>query len=65
MYFDRLDIIEAHYLYLSENHEGQWSEKYAKLCKILKYFSPSPFLKYESLSENGQAIYMNLNNRGE
>lgn len=60
MYFDRFDICEAYYLALSHCHEGQWSEKYARLCNLLSYFRPSPFLKVETLSENAKEIYENL-----
>lgn len=62
MYFDRFDIVEAHYLYYSHYHEGQWSDKYKRLCRILTKlrFKPRPNLSYHTLSENGQAIYVNL-----
>lgn len=58
MEFDRFDIVEAHYLFLNDYHEGKHSKKYARLCHILSYFKPSPLSRgYEDLSENGQAIY--------
>ena len=60
MYFDRFDICEAYFLYFTEAHEGQTSDKYARLSHTLSYFEPSPVLKYETLTENGQAIYNNL-----
>ena len=60
MYFDRFDICEAYFLYFTEAHEGQTSEKYSRLYHMLSYFKPSPVLKYETLTENGQAIYDNL-----
>lgn len=61
MYFNRFDVAEAWYLFLSNYHEGQGSEKYARLCKLLKSFRPSPMLNDEdSLSENGRVIYDNL-----
>lgn len=60
MYFDRFDICEAYFLYFTEAHEGQTSDKYARLSHMLSYFKPSPVLKYETLTENGQAIYNNL-----
>ena len=64
MYFDRLDIVEAHYLYCTHYHGGQWSDLYARLCRILTKlkFRPSPVFRYESLSENAQVIYDNLVN---
>lgn len=55
-YFDRFDICEAHYLFLSEWHSGQWSDEYRRLCRMSRYFRPSPILSHKSLSENGRAI---------
>ena len=60
MYFDRFDIVEAHYLFCADYHSGQASDLYAKLCRISRWFRPRPSLSYETLSENGQAIYDNL-----
>ncbi len=61
MYWDRFDIVEAHYAFLADYHEGQWSDKYARLCRIGKYFRPSPLFRgFESLTENGKAIYQQL-----
>ena len=59
-YFDRFDILRAHYLFLSHYHEGQGSEKYAKLCNLTSYFKPSPLLTFDTMGENAQAIYQNL-----
>lgn len=61
MFFDRFDIVEAHYAFACDYHSGQWSELYAKLSRISKYFTPSPLWRgFESLSENAQEIYNNL-----
>jgi hypothetical protein len=60
MYFDRFDICAAYYFYLSETHEGQFSTKYKRLCKLLRYFKPTACIKVDNLSENGKAIYDNL-----
>ena len=57
---NRFDIAEAWYLYLSETHEGQWSEKYERLSKLLTWFNPRPNLEVETLSENGRNIYETL-----
>jgi len=38
--FDRFQIVLGHYVYYLENHSGQWSEEYERMCKISKYFSP-------------------------
>lgn len=57
MYFDRFDICEAYFLALSHCHGGQWSREYARLCKLMAYFKPSPMLSIETLSDNGREIY--------
>jgi hypothetical protein len=58
MNWDRFDIVEAHYLFLTHYHEGQCSDSYRRLCKILTYFKPAP--SGVTLTENGQEIYNNL-----
>ena len=61
MYFDRLDIIAAYYAYAVDYSDGQWSSLYKLGCRIGKYFHPSPLWRgYDSLSDNGQAIYNRL-----
>ena len=59
MYFDRFDICEAYFLALSHCHGGQWSREYERLCKLMKYFKPSPMLSVETLNENARIIYDN------
>ncbi len=34
MYFDRFDIVSAHYAFCADYHEGQYSDLYAKLSRI-------------------------------
>ena len=60
--FDRIDIVEAHYLFLSHYHEGAGSEKYRRLSRILTRFGfrARPNLSVETLTENGRAIYDEL-----
>ena len=61
MYFDRWDIVEAHYWFCADYHEGQASEKYRRLCRISEYYTPGPCHKgYDSLSDNAQEIYHSL-----
>lgn len=58
MYFDRFDIVEAHYLFYFMYHKGQWSEGYRRLSKIMSYFSPRLSLSDESdLSDNAREIF--------
>ena len=63
MYFDRFDIVQAHRLYYSLYHEGQWSDGYRRLCRIDNYYTPGLVdmwgTKYD-LNENARAIYDNL-----
>ena len=65
MYFDRFDICEAYYLALSHCHGGQWSKEYVRLCNLTRkgFFTPSPLLSVETLSENGREIYQNACNK--
>tara|TARA_R100000808_G_C2063905_1_gene94174 strand:+ start:47 stop:250 length:204 start_codon:yes stop_codon:yes gene_type:complete len=61
MYFDRFDVVEAHYWHAVDHHDGQRSDLYAKMCKISGYYTPGACHRgYDSLSENGKAIYDNL-----
>ena len=63
MFFDRFDVVEAYWLWLCDYHEGQASERYARLCRMNRYFRPRPNLNYETLSENGRAIYDGLTDK--
>lgn len=60
MYFDRFDIAEAHYLFLCDYHEGQGSEKYRRLCRLLGWFRPGLAAQQGALTPNGQDIYDQL-----
>lgn len=61
MYYDRYDICEAWWLYLSTYHAGMGSSLYARLSRLQRAFSPRQSLHNESdLTPNGQAIYLNL-----
>ncbi|MCE5255006.1 MAG: hypothetical protein LLG45_12520 [Actinomycetia bacterium] len=60
MYFDRIDICEAYYLFLSLWHEGQSSLKYQRLCRLVAYFHPRPSLRLATLTPNGKALYSAL-----
>jgi hypothetical protein len=57
MFFDRFDIAEAYWCFFCDYHEGQWSKKYQRLSKMSRYFKPRYDLSYETLEENGRAIY--------
>lgn len=61
--FDRFDIVEAYYQYYSDYYSGQTSKEYEKLCRISKYFKPSPFLNFDNLSTNSKGIYLKLAKR--
>jgi hypothetical protein len=61
MSFDRFDICEAWYLYLSHWHNGQGSREYARLSRLLSYFTPRDSLCDEcDLSDNARCIYEQL-----
>lgn len=57
---NRFDIVEAWYCFLCDYHEGQWSEKYRRLSKMLTYFTPRQSIGYNTLSDDGKVIYANL-----
>ena len=57
MFFDRFDIAEAYYLFFCHCHEGQGSDKYRRLSRMLRYFKPQPSLSVGTLTENGREIY--------
>lgn len=58
MYFDRFDIVEAHYWFAVHYHGGQWSDLYAKQCRISRYFNPGG--SSGPTSENACIIYNQL-----
>ena len=59
MYFDRWDIVEAHYWFAVHYHGGQGSDLYARQCRISRYFSPS-ILSNGPSTENACVIYNDL-----
>tara|TARA_R110002020_G_scaffold243716_1_gene457241 strand:- start:457 stop:657 length:201 start_codon:yes stop_codon:yes gene_type:complete len=61
MWFDRFDIVEAHYWFYAENHSGQSCFMHERLCRISEYYRPSPMhVGFDSLNENSQEIYKSL-----
>jgi hypothetical protein len=58
MYFNRLDICEAHYLFAANCHIGMFSKVYVKFGQLERIkFRPGAMLRIESLSENAREIY--------
>lgn len=63
---NRFAIVEGHYLYYSEYHEGQSSGKYRRLSKILGYFRPSPMLhNANDLDSEAREVYAHLVDENE
>ena len=61
MYFDRFDIVEAHYAHAVDWHGGMRSKLYEKIGRISQYFKPSySWSGFDSLSDNGKEIYLAL-----
>jgi hypothetical protein len=56
MYFDRFDIVQAHYWFACNYHGGQWSPLYARLCRISRYYRPGA-LENGPEGENAIRIY--------
>ena len=63
-YFDRFDIVSAHYAFYSDNHGGQFSDAYSRLCRIeespIRFRPGAGWQGYQSLSDNGKEIYSDL-----
>ena len=62
MYYDSLDICEAHYLFASLFHGGQGCAIYAKFGQLDRLrFKPSPILsKPADLNPNAKEIFRSL-----
>lgn len=59
--FDRFDIAEAWYAFLSDYHEGQGSKKYARLSRLSRKFKPgAAWSGIAGLSDNAKEIYRRL-----
>jgi hypothetical protein len=55
MFFDRFDIMSAHYAFYCDFYSGMSDVFYMKLCRIQKTLTVSPMWKgFESLSDNGK-----------
>ncbi len=61
--FDRFDVVEAWYVFLTQWHDGHgtgWAS-YGRLSRLLQSFRPALSLDSEDdLSENGRLIYAQL-----
>lgn len=55
--FNRFDILEAYYVYLSQMNPDPWTLEYLKFDTVQRYLTPSPSLSYNSLTPNGRLIY--------
>lgn len=61
MYFDKFDICEAYYLWLSHHYNGMFSKEYERLCKMDKYFKLGAGHNGNiPTTENATEIYNNL-----
>ena len=72
MFFDRFDICEAHAVLEWDYNEGGWLRERPTNGRRLQAtsvqlarmrFRPRPNLSFETLTENGQAIYRSLEER--
>jgi hypothetical protein len=58
MYFDRFDVVAAHYAFCADYYNGMGCDLYRRLCRISRYYQPgAAYRGYTSLSENAQCIY--------
>ena len=62
MEFNRFDIVEAYHLWFTHYYDGMFHPNYIRRCRIEEnlQFKPSMSHSYDSLSENGQYIYDQL-----
>ena len=62
MYFDRFDIVAAYHLWFTHYYDGMFHPNYIRRCRIEEnlQFRPSMSHGYDSLTENGQYIYDEL-----
>ncbi len=60
--FDRFDIIEAWFCYWNAWHGGQFTDGYRNLCRAMRLGGQlrDDVDRFDTLSENGQAIYRKL-----
>ena len=61
-FYDKFDIVDAHYWWNADHHEGQGSKGYARLSRLSSIFEPS-CLAHGATSENAIAIYDELCSR--
>ncbi len=65
MNFNRFDICESYYLFLSSMYEGLGSKSYQRLCRMQEYFKPGVGLSIESCSPEVYAGFVELCQRHE
>ena len=58
-YFDKFDIVQAHFWWNTLHHKGQFSGEYTKQCRILRYYKPGACENAPD-SENARDIYLTL-----
>ena len=58
-YISRFDIVDAHYWWYANHHEGATSASYARLSRMSRYYVPGP-LAYGPESECAEEIYREL-----
>ncbi len=61
-HFDRFDIVQAHFWYAADYHDGQWSNLYKRLCRIKEYYHPGA-IERGPTTDNAKAIYKDLQER--
>lgn len=59
LYYNRLDIVDAHYWWNVNHHNGQCSREYIRQCNISSYYTPSRLANGPD-GENSQLIYDQL-----
>ena len=60
--FNRFNIVIAHYIFCEDHHDGQASALYERLCRISRYFKPSPLMSHDINDHDDEVkdIYVSL-----
>jgi hypothetical protein len=61
--YNRWDIVDAHYWFCTNYHEGQGSKLYLRLSHISNYYTPGIFMNTPR-TKNAKAIYQALEAKG-
>jgi len=56
----RFDVVQAHYWWNVHHHNGQWSNEYARQCRIARYYRPGAMENGPEPDSTASMIYDSL-----